>query len=304
MSTYTAEPDTSDQLIVTVEQADALLEMIASNEKANRISSAALTSGLAAQGLAGANGLAGDAARILEPVRTAHTRICIRTVSPPHARCRARLEDLAHSTSLSHHALRRGRRTLQPGRFLRGPPYPSLSLPAARRPYHPRRASLHSRGFRRCDSFPGCTARSGCTQQSRDIWSRKVALRPGLPLRPLERRDLRTRADTTSTMADGATLRLLRHRPHARTNPRAARRQCSRTNAVSPGAGCASTRSDLGNADGATHALDLPVVRRLAAVNTQGSTMSRIHQQIIALSLVHIRRAGLDEAVADFSGNE
>ena len=29
--------------------------------------------------------------------------------------------------------------------------------------------------------------------------------------------------------------------------------------------------------------------------------MSRIHQQIIALSLVHIRRAGLDEAVADFS---
>lgn len=83
MSTYTAEPDTSDQLIVTVEQADALLEMIASNEKANRISSAALTSGLAAQGLAGANGLAGDAARILEPVRTAHTRICIRTVSPP-----------------------------------------------------------------------------------------------------------------------------------------------------------------------------------------------------------------------------
>lgn len=82
MSTYTAEPDTSDQLIVTVEQADALLEMIASNEKANRISSAALTSGLVAQGLAGANGLAGDAAHILEPVRTAHTRICIRTVSP------------------------------------------------------------------------------------------------------------------------------------------------------------------------------------------------------------------------------
>ena len=32
--------------------------------------------------------------------------------------------------------------------------------------------------------------------------------------------------------------------------------------------------------------------------------MSRIHQQIIALSLVRIRRAGLDEAVTDFSGNE
>ena len=82
MSTYTAEPDTSDQLVVTVEQADALLEMIASDENAGRISSAALTSGLVAQGLAGANGLAGDAARILEPVHAAHLRICIRVVSP------------------------------------------------------------------------------------------------------------------------------------------------------------------------------------------------------------------------------
>ena len=82
MSTYTAESDTSDQLVVTVEQADALLEMIASDENAGRISSAALTSGLVAQGLASANGLAGDAARILEPVHAAHTRICIRVVSP------------------------------------------------------------------------------------------------------------------------------------------------------------------------------------------------------------------------------
>ena len=32
--------------------------------------------------------------------------------------------------------------------------------------------------------------------------------------------------------------------------------------------------------------------------------MSRIHRPIIALPLVRIRRAGLDEAVADFSGNE
>ena len=32
--------------------------------------------------------------------------------------------------------------------------------------------------------------------------------------------------------------------------------------------------------------------------------MSRIHHQIISLSLVCIRRAGLDEGVADFSGDE
>ena len=82
MSDHPIESDSSDQIIVTVEQADALLEMIASEENAGRISSAALSSGLVSLGLAGANGLAGDAARILEPVRTARARIVIRVVSP------------------------------------------------------------------------------------------------------------------------------------------------------------------------------------------------------------------------------
>ena len=82
MSDQPIESDSSDQIIVTVEQADALLEMIASDENAGRISSAALSSGLVSLGLAGANGLAGDAARILEPVRAARTQIAIRVVSP------------------------------------------------------------------------------------------------------------------------------------------------------------------------------------------------------------------------------
>lgn len=82
MSDHPIESDSSDQIIVTIEQADALLEMIASNEKASRISSAALSSGLVSLGLAGANGLSGDAARILDPVRAARTRIVIRVVSP------------------------------------------------------------------------------------------------------------------------------------------------------------------------------------------------------------------------------
>lgn len=82
MSDHPIESDSSDQIIVTVEQADALLEMIASDENAGRISSATLSSGLVSLGLAGANGLAGDAARILEPVRAAHTQIAIRVVSP------------------------------------------------------------------------------------------------------------------------------------------------------------------------------------------------------------------------------
>ena len=82
MNDHPIESDSSDQIIVTVEQADALLEMIASDENAGRISSAALSSGLVSLGLVGANGLTGDAARILEPVRTARSRIVIRVVSP------------------------------------------------------------------------------------------------------------------------------------------------------------------------------------------------------------------------------
>ena len=82
MSDQPIDTNSSDQIIVTVEQADALLEMIASDENAGRISSAALSSGLVSLGLAGANGLAGDAARILEPVRAARSQLAIRVVSP------------------------------------------------------------------------------------------------------------------------------------------------------------------------------------------------------------------------------
>ena len=56
MSDQPIESDSSDQIIVTVEQADALLERIASDENARRISSAALSSGLVSLGLAGAHG--------------------------------------------------------------------------------------------------------------------------------------------------------------------------------------------------------------------------------------------------------
>lgn len=82
MSDQPIDTNSADQIIVTVEQADALLEMIASDENAGRISSAALSSGLVSLGLASVNGLSGDAARILAPVRAARSRIVIRVVSP------------------------------------------------------------------------------------------------------------------------------------------------------------------------------------------------------------------------------
>ena len=82
MSDHPAEDQSVDQLVVTVEQADALFDMIAGDDKVGALSSAALSSGLVSLGLVGANGLAGDAARILEPVRAAHSRIIIRVLSP------------------------------------------------------------------------------------------------------------------------------------------------------------------------------------------------------------------------------
>jgi len=82
VSDHPAEDQSVDQLVVTVEQADALFDMIAGDDKVGTLSSAALSSGLVSLGLVGANGLAGDAARILEPVRAAHSRIIIRVLSP------------------------------------------------------------------------------------------------------------------------------------------------------------------------------------------------------------------------------
>ena len=115
MSDQPIDTNSSDQIIVTVEQADALLEMIASDENAGRISSAALSSGLGAPGLAGTNGF--GRRRRANPrtgASSSHPTCDPRRV-PQHARRRTRLEDLAHSTSLRHYAFRRGRRALQSG---------------------------------------------------------------------------------------------------------------------------------------------------------------------------------------------
>ena len=71
-----------DQLIVTVEQATVLLDMMSTSKGTTRVSSDALTSGLVSGGLVGVNGLVGDAQRILGPASDARTRAAIRVVSP------------------------------------------------------------------------------------------------------------------------------------------------------------------------------------------------------------------------------
>ena len=71
-----------EELVVSLEQANALIDLIGTNEWANALSSAAPVSGLISAGLADSNGLIGDAESILGPARTVDSRLAIRVVSP------------------------------------------------------------------------------------------------------------------------------------------------------------------------------------------------------------------------------
>lgn len=75
-------PISPEELVVSVEQADALIDLIGIEEGSSRVSSVVLASGLVGAGLAGINGLTGDAEAILGPARTVNSRITIRGVSP------------------------------------------------------------------------------------------------------------------------------------------------------------------------------------------------------------------------------
>ena len=70
------------ELVVSLEQANALIDLIGTNEWANALSSAMPVSGLMSSGLAGSTGLTGDAETILGPASTVDYRLAIRVVSP------------------------------------------------------------------------------------------------------------------------------------------------------------------------------------------------------------------------------
>lgn len=71
-----------EELVVPVALANALIELLSIEEGSNRMSGVVLASGLVGAGLAGINGLTGDAEAILGPARTVDSRITIRVVSP------------------------------------------------------------------------------------------------------------------------------------------------------------------------------------------------------------------------------
>lgn len=81
----TAEGTTAsspEELVVSLEQANALIDLIGTTEWANALSSAMPVSGLMSAGLADSTGLIGDAEAILGPARTVDSRLAIRVVSP------------------------------------------------------------------------------------------------------------------------------------------------------------------------------------------------------------------------------
>ena len=71
-----------EELVVSLEQANALIDLIGTTEWANALSSAMPVSGLISAGLVDSNGLTGDAEAILGPARTVDYRLAIRVVSP------------------------------------------------------------------------------------------------------------------------------------------------------------------------------------------------------------------------------
>ena len=81
----TAEGTTAsspEEIVVSVEQANALVGIIGTREGDNVLSSAMPVSGLMAADLVDSNGLTGDAEAILGPARTVDSRLAIRVVSP------------------------------------------------------------------------------------------------------------------------------------------------------------------------------------------------------------------------------
>ena len=82
MTVEGATASSSEELIVSVEQANALIDLIGIREGHNALPSVIPVSGLIGAGLGDSNGLVGDVEAILGPARTVDSRLAIRVVSP------------------------------------------------------------------------------------------------------------------------------------------------------------------------------------------------------------------------------
>lgn len=82
MTVEGATASSPEELVVSPEQATALIDLIGTTEWANALSSAIPVSGLMSAGLADSTGLTGDAEALLGPASTVDRRLAIRVVSP------------------------------------------------------------------------------------------------------------------------------------------------------------------------------------------------------------------------------
>ena len=82
MSVEGTTASSPEELVVSLEQANALIDLIGIREGHNALSSVIPVSGLISAGLGDSNGLVGDVEAILGPARTVDSRLAIRVVSP------------------------------------------------------------------------------------------------------------------------------------------------------------------------------------------------------------------------------
>ena len=82
MSVEGTTASSAGELVVSLEQANALIDLIGIREGYNALSSVIPVSGLISAGLADSTGLIGDVEAILGPARTVDSRLVIRVVSP------------------------------------------------------------------------------------------------------------------------------------------------------------------------------------------------------------------------------
>ena len=82
MSVEGTTASSAGELVVSLEQANALIDLIGIREGYNALPSVIPVSGLISAGLGDSNGLVGDVEAILGPARTVDSRLAIRVVSP------------------------------------------------------------------------------------------------------------------------------------------------------------------------------------------------------------------------------
>ena len=208
----TAEGTTAsspEELVVSLEQANALIDLMGMREGGNALTSAMPVGGLIGAGLADSNGLAGDAEAILGPARTVDYRLVIRVVSPrpsigvrnvriwpsrPRSVVMRTEADGAHFTQVDNCDVPRilaEETLLEPGPTIHdGPPWISADFVQAVRDVDLERAQ----------------------------W---LSLFAGLLAQALERRSVRAGRTDSGSVEGGRARRMLRHRSHARANPRA-----------------------------------------------------------------------------------